>query len=189
MRWLSYRIFTALGWRIRGELPDLPKMVVIGAPHTSNWDFFIFLAVIYHFDIRVRFLAKHTLFRRPFGWMFRKVGGIPVDRAERGGVIDQVRDAFKREERMILVIAPEGTRKAADSWKSGFLKIAQVSHVPIVFAGVDSATRTVHIGPAEEVGPDPHEFMDRVRAFYADMDGLRPEGKGPMRLDSEPVLS
>ena len=189
MRWLSHRIFTALGWRIRGELPDIPKMVVIGAPHTSNWDFFIFLAAIHHFDVKVRFLAKHTLFRWPFGWMFHKVGGIPVDRHRPGGVIGQVEEAFDREERMILVIAPEGTRRAAHSWKSGFVTIAQAAHVPVVFAGVDGASKTLHIGPAEEVGADSHEFMDRVRAFYTGLDGLKPEGKGPIRLESETVPS
>lgn len=189
MRWLSYRFFTALGWRVRGELPDIPKMVVIGAPHTSNWDFFIFLAAIYHFDIKVRFLAKHTLFRWPFGWMFRKVGGIPVERSSTGGMVGQVTEAFDSAEEMILVIAPEGTRKAADSWKSGFVKIAEVARVPVVFAGVDGASKTLRIGPAEEVGPNREEFMDRVRAFHADLGGLRPVGKGPVRLSSETVPS
>jgi 1-acyl-sn-glycerol-3-phosphate acyltransferase len=189
MRWLSHRIFTALGWEIRGVLPEEPKMVVIGAPHTSNWDFFIFLAVIHHFGVKVKFLAKHSLFRWPFGWMFRKVGGIEVDRSSAGGVVGQAREAFANAERMILVIAPEGTRKAADRWKSGFVEIAAAARVPVVFAGVDGANKVLHIGPAEEVGPDRHEFMNRVRDFYADKDGLRPEGKGPIRLSGEPVVS
>lgn len=189
MRWLSYKVFTALGWQIEGELPDIPKMVVVGAPHTSNWDFFIFLAVIYHFDIKVKFLGKHTLFRWPFGWMFRKVGGIPVDRSKSGGVVGQVRTAFDAAESMILVVAPEGTRRAQRSWKSGFVEIAETADVPVVFAGVDGPTRTVHIGQAERVGPDRSEFMNRARAFYADLRGLRPEGKGPVRLADEPEPS
>lgn len=189
MRWLSHKVFTALGWRIEGELPDLPKMVVVGAPHTSNWDFFIFLAVIHHFDVKVRFLGKHTLFRWPIGWMFRKVGGIPVDRSQPGGLVGQVKKAFDSAERMILVVAPEGTRRAARSWKSGFVEIAEGADVPVVFAGVDGPTRTVHIGPPEMVGSDRNEFMQRARSFYSDIRGIRPEGKGPVRLGGEPVPS
>ena len=187
MRWLSYRIFKALGWRVEGGLPELPKMVIIGAPHTSNWDFFLFLAVIHHFRISVNFLGKHTLFRWPFGFMFRKVGGIPVDRRKSGGIVEQVRMAFAARERMVLVIAPEGTRDAAGSWKPGFVRIAAGAKVPVVFAGVQSTQKTIFISQAEWVGDDEGEFMGRVRAFYADKNGLRPDNKGPVRLDSERV--
>ena len=185
MRWLSYRIFTALGWRVEGELPDIPKMVIIGAPHTSNWDFFLFLAVIYHFGIRVSFLGKAGLFRWPFGFMFRKVGGIPVDRSKGGGLVGQVASAFDAHERMILVVAPEGTRAAAASWKSGFAEIAHGADVPVVFAGVDGPSKTIFIGPPEKVGQDRGEFMDRVRAFYADKPGIDPSGKSAVRLADE----
>ncbi|HEX6300843.1 MAG TPA: 1-acyl-sn-glycerol-3-phosphate acyltransferase [Acidimicrobiia bacterium] len=187
MRWISYRIFTALGWKIDGELPDIPKMVIIGAPHTSNWDFFLFLAAIYHFRIRVRFLGKAPLFRWPFGSMFRKVGGIPVGGSHAGGLVRQVKAAFDAAEEMILVIAPEGTRRAADEWKSGFVEIAHDAGVPIVFAGVDGANRILTISSPHEVGEDRAAFMDEVRCFYADKPGLRPEGKGPVRLARESV--
>lgn len=188
MRWLSYRIFTALGWRIEGELPDVPKMVIIGAPHTSNWDFFLFLAVIYHFGIKASFLGKVGLFRWPFGFMFRKVGGIPVDRSK-SGLVDQVASAFDAHERMILVVAPEGTRAAAASWRSGFVEIAHGADVPVVFAGVDGPSKTIVIGPPEKVGPDRGEFMDRVRAFYADKPGIDPSGKSTVRLADESTRS
>lgn len=162
-------------------------MVIIGAPHTSNWDFFLFLAVIQHFHITVNYLAKHTLFRWPFGFMFRKVGGIPVDRRKRGGVVGQVRAAFEERENMILVIAPEGTRDAAKSWKPGFVRIAAGAEVPVVFAGVDSTAKRIFISEPHMVGGDEIEFMSRVRTFYADKNGLHPTGKGPVRLASEPV--
>lgn len=185
MRWLSYRVFTALGWRVVGDLPALPKMVIIGAPHTSNWDFFLFLAVIYHFDVKVSFLGKASLFRWPFGFLFREVGGIPVDRSQHGGLVGQVSAAFAERERMILVIAPEGTRAAAPSWRSGFVEIAEEADLPVVFAGVDGANKTVTISEAEWVRSDRHEFMDRVRTFYADKPGIDPAGKGAVRLASE----
>jgi 1-acyl-sn-glycerol-3-phosphate acyltransferase len=185
MRWLSYRVFKALGWTIEGELPEVPKMVIIGAPHTSNWDFFLFLAAIYHFDIRVNFLGKASLFRWPFGFMFRKVGGIPVDRTEAGGLVGQVKAAFDARQRMILVIAPEGTRSAADSWRSGFVEIAHGANVPVVFAGVDGASKVITFSPPEWVGSDRAGFMNRVRAFYADKPGLNPSGKSSVRLVDE----
>ncbi len=164
-------------------------MVIIRAPHPSNWDFFLFLAVIYHFGIKVSFLGKAGLFRWPFGFMFRKVGGIPVERSKAGGLVDQVASAFDANERMILVIAPEGTRAAATSWRSGFAEIALGADVPVVFAGVDGPSKKVFIGPPEKVGQDRGEFMDRVRAFYADKPGIYPERKSAVRLEDENIKS
>lgn len=185
MRRLSHLIFKGLGWTIEGELPNIPKMVIIGAPHTSNWDFFLFLAVIHHFEIKPRFLGKAGLFRWPFGFMFRKVGGIPVGDSKPGGLVGQVNAAFSEADEMILVIAPEGTRRAADKWKSGFVKIAESAEVPVVFGGVDGDNRVLTISPPHNVGEDRSAFMDEVRAFYADKPGLKPEGKGPVRLAEE----
>jgi 1-acyl-sn-glycerol-3-phosphate acyltransferase len=189
MRWLSYRVMRWLGWEIVGDLPDVPKMVIVGAPHTSNWDFFLFLGTIQHFDIKVNFLGKASLFRWPFGAMFRKVGGIPVHRATSGGLVGQVKAAFDGAEQMILVVAPEGTRKAAPHWKSGFVEIAAGAMVPVVIAGVDGAKRVLTVSPPFDANRDRSLFMDDVRAFLSDKDGLRPEGKGPVRLDGEPVTS
>jgi 1-acyl-sn-glycerol-3-phosphate acyltransferase len=189
MRWLSYRIFRALGWKFEGVLPDVPKMVIIGAPHTSNWDFFLFLAALIHYDMKVKFLGKQALFRWPFGFMFRKVGGIPVDRGRPGGLVRQVKQAFDSADRMILVVAPEGTRKAATAWKSGFVQIAEGAGVPVVFAGVDGPQKTLTLSEANYVGSDRSEFMDRVRAFYADKPGMNPKGKGPVQLRRESPVS
>lgn len=185
MRWLSYRVLRLLGWRFAGELPDVPKMVIIGAPHTSNWDFFLLLGALYHFGINVRFLGKHTLFRWPVGFMFRKVGGIPVDRSRPGGLVDQVKEAFDSAERMILVIAPEGARRAVPYWKSGFIKIAQGASVPVVLAGVDAAHKVLAVSGAHEVGTDVDRFMAEVREFYSDKYGINPAGKGPVRIAEE----
>lgn len=185
MSWLSYKVFRALGWRIEGALPEQPKFVIIGAPHTSNWDFFLFLAAMHHFDVRMSFLGKASLFRWPFGFMFEKVGGIPVDRTKAGGIVRQVKEAFDRSEKMVLVIAPEGTRRPAPAWKSGFVEIAARAEVPVVFAGVDGKNKKLVVSPAHFVGEDKGGFMDEVRAFYADKHGIKPEFKGPIRLGNE----
>lgn len=174
-----------MGWTFSGEIPPLPKMVVVGAPHTSNWDFLLFLAALHAYRVRVRFLGKHTLFRWPLGYVFRGVGGIPVDRSRPGGIVGQVMDAFAASDRMILVIAPEGTRSTAPRWKTGFLEIAERAEVPVVPAGIDAGTKTITIGPTLEVGPDRSRLMDRLRSFYQGMTGVRPHHQGPVRLVGE----
>lgn len=189
MRWLSYRVMRLLGWEIVGGLPDLPKLVIVGAPHTSNWDFFLFLGAIHHFGIKANFLGKASLFRWPFGAMFRKVGGIPVDRTKSGGLVGQVKAAFDAADEMYLVVAPEGTRDAAPHWKSGFVEIADRAGVPVVIAGVDGENRKLIVSPPFDADGDRTEFMAKVRRFLADKDGLRPQGKGPVRLEGDPVTS
>lgn len=160
-------------------------MIVIGAPHTTNWDFTLYLAALHAYRISTRFIGKHTLFRWPLGMLFKAWGGIPVDRSKPGGVVGQVTAAFEEADRMILVIAPEGTRAAAPHWKSGFLKMAEAANVPIVLGGVDFAGKRVVLGPCLEFNGNAEDFMDEVRAFYADMQGRRPELKGPVSLLEE----
>lgn len=161
-------------------------MVVIGAPHTSNFDFILFLGALHYLNVSVRYLGKHQLFRWPFGWLFKRWGGIPVDRTRAGGVVGQTKAAFDEADEMILVIAPEGTRSAAKKWKSGFVKIAEAAQVPIVPAGVDGPNKVLTIGPAIEVGPD---LMDNIKAFYANQPGLKPDRKGPVQLVEDPLPS
>lgn len=185
MRWLAYRYLRLKGWSFEGRLPDVSKMIVIGAPHTTNWDFILFLGALHHFRIRATFIGKHTLFRWPFGWFFRALGGIPVDRSKPGGLVSQVVAAMESADHMILVIAPEGTRKAAPTWKSGFLKIAEAADVPVVLGGVDFSSRRLVIGPALRYDGNSMDFMDKARAFYTDMEGLHPELQGPVRVRGE----
>ena len=168
-----------------GELPDRDKLIIIGAPHTSNWDFVLYLAALHYYRIRPKFISKHTLFRWPFGYFFRAMGGIPVDRAKAGGVVGQVVSAFEATDRMTLVVAPEGTRGSATHWKSGFLKMSQASGVPVVLAGVDGPSRTVEIGPMLTPDGDTGDFMDDVRSFFENKNGLIPSQKGPVVLANE----
>lgn len=187
MTWLADKLLRLKGWRFTGELPDLPKLIIIGAPHTSNWDFIIYLAALHHYRMKASFIGKHTLFRWPFGYFFRWLGGIPVDRSKPGGLVRQVVDAIERSERMILVMAPEGTRKAAPFWRSGFLQIAAKAELPIVLGYVDLGNRLAGLGPLLRFDGGVTRFMDQARRFYADKQGLHPEGKGPVRVREEVV--
>lgn len=182
MRWLAHRYLRLRGWTFLGALPDAPKMIVIGAPHTSNWDFVVYLAALHHFRLKANYIGKHTLFRWPFGYLFRYLGGIPVDRSKPEGIVCQVTEAFSAADEMTLVVAPEGTRKAASYWKSGFLTIAEMADVPVMLAALDFARREVTIGPLIDYTGDTSAFMEEARSFYDDKVGLYPEGKGPVRV-------
>lgn len=173
------------GWRFIGEVPDLDKMIIIGAPHTSNWDFLVYLAAISHWQISPRYVGKHTLFRWPFGYFFRRFGGLPVDRSRPGGMVSQVAAEFDKEDEMILVMAPEGTRRAVPHWKSGFARIAAEANVPIVPAYIHFPEKRVVLGDPIEFGGNEKELMDRLRTFFEAGEGKDGEGKGPVRLEVE----
>lgn len=173
------------GWQFVGEVPPIDKMIIIGAPHSSNWDFVVFLAAISHWGISPRYVGKHTLFRWPFGYFFRKFGGIPVDRSRPGGMVAQVVREFEESDHMILVMAPEGTRRAAPYWKSGFVRVAAAAGVPMVPACLDFPARRVRLGEPIVFTGDENALMEQLRAFYAAGRGKGGQGMGPVRLSEE----
>ena len=160
------------GWRVEGTLPDLPKFVLIGAPHTSNWDFVLFLGVIFSLRANVRFMGKAELFRFPIGWFFRYCGGVPVDRKKSTGLVEQMVKVSNESDKFILTIAPEGTRHHVMEWKRGFYHIAKSAGIPIVMAVVDGKHKTVRIGqvfhPTENIEVD----MKSIQGFFAGMVGI-----------------
>lgn len=163
------------GWRFAGELPDLPKFVITVAPHTSNWDFVIGVMALFTLDIRLNFIGKHTLFSGFFGSLFgrwlRSLGGIPADRTKAHGLVGEVVDAFKANDRMILALSPEGTRTLSKGFKSGFLHIAQGANVPIVLAYFDFPNRTVGFGPLFVPSGDVARDMKAILDFYRPIRG------------------
>jgi 1-acyl-sn-glycerol-3-phosphate acyltransferase len=160
-----------LGWRMEGAFPNLPKFVVAVAPHTSNWDFVVGIGVMFALDLRIGFLAKHTLFRWPFGGLMRWIGGIPVDRSSPHGIVGSSIEGFSRADRRILAIAPEGTRRRVGQFKSGFLQIARGARVPVVLATLDYGVKVVRLGPWFEPGEDVEADRRRTEAFFAPVRG------------------
>lgn len=136
---------TLSGWRVRGEVPNVPKMVMVVAPHTSNWDFVIAFFVYLGLQVHAHWLGKHTLFRWPFGRAFRYFGGIPINRGRSRNVVEDQVAEFARREKMVLVVAPEGTRKRSH-WKRGFYHIARGAGVPLLPAAIDFSRREVVFG-------------------------------------------
>lgn len=165
------------GWRLEGKLPDLPKFVLIGAPHTSNWDFVLFLGIIFSLRANVRFMGKAELFRFPVGWFFRYCGGIPVDRKKSTGLVDQMVDAANKANHFILTIAPEGTRHHVVEWKRGFYHIAKGAGIPIVMAVVDGRHRKICIGQVFQPGEDIEVDMKSIQGYFEGAVGINPRRK------------
>jgi 1-acyl-sn-glycerol-3-phosphate acyltransferase len=137
-------IFLVFGWRIIGDVPrKINKYVIIAAPHTTNWDFIIGLMTRFSLGFKSKFLGKKSLFKKPYGWFFKWLGGVPVDRSQRENLVDQVIKLFNDREEFVLAIAPEGSRKTEGDWKTGFYFIAKGANVPIVRVKIDIAHKCV----------------------------------------------
>jgi len=180
------RAFLGLsGWRPEGVQPTAPKYVLIAAPHTSNWDFPYTLALAWLLDVRMQWMGKHTLFRPPYGWAMRRLGGIPIRRHERTNMVERAAELLSQSDELALLVPAEGTRSRTEYWKSGFLHIARTANVPIVLGYLDFARRRGGFGPAISAQGDAREVMDRIRAFYAGKLGKHPKLFGPVRLRDE----
>ena len=154
------------GWDVEGTLPDLAKFVVIGAPHTSNWDFVVAMPILWALGVEARWIGKHTIFRWPFARLLRYFGGMPVKRSEHHGSVERVIDIFNHKERLVLAVAPEGTRKRVTRWKTGFYHIAVGAGVPIVPAYFDYPRRRVGFGAPFSPTGDVDADIQSLRAFY-----------------------
>jgi hypothetical protein len=170
------------GWSLRGSFPyELKKAVIIVGPHTSSWDFVIGLAFrsqlrLYH----AKFLGKAELFKGPFGFLFRRLGGYPVERSESHNLVDQVAALFQSHQKFMLALSPEGTRKKVERLKTGFYHIARKAYVPILMVGFDFSTKECVI--AEPFLPDDEEKdFERIYGFYGKIKGKIPE-QGLMHL-------
>ncbi|MBI3153738.1 MAG: lysophospholipid acyltransferase family protein [Chloroflexi bacterium] len=173
----SNAIMRLAGWRVEGELPDLPKFLIIGAPHTSNWDFVLFLGVIFHLKADVRFMGKAELFRSPFGWFFYWCGGVPVDRKKSTGLVEQMVEACNKSDKFILTIAPEGTRHYVREWKMGFYHIAKSAGIPLVMAVVDGKHKAVRVGQMFQPTGDMNEDIKTIKGFFSGVVGINPKKK------------
>lgn len=168
-----------LGWGIEGEMPNLSKAVLILAPHTSAWDFFVTLATIFALRLRIGFLAKKSLFRGPLGRLLRWLGGIPVDRSAKHNFVARAVDRFQASDKLLLGILPEGTRGKVKRWKTGFYYIALGAGVPVVPVSLDFSRKVLSFGPPLDLtGDRVADFMELGTHF----EGV--EGRNPEELDA-----
>ena len=186
VRRLLARAFWSLGpWQLETEPPPTRPTVLLGAPHTSNWDFVLMLAIAWRLDMQIRWMGKHSLFTGWRGPLMRALGGIAVDRGNPGQVVRDVVGDVRQGAIFGLVITPDGTRGPHTHWKSGFYRIARETGMPVTLGYVDRTTMTSGLGPTIELTGDVAADMDVVRAFYADKAGLRPEKRVEPRLREE----
>jgi 1-acyl-sn-glycerol-3-phosphate acyltransferase len=183
-RW-AQRLLEACGWRFDLPAPPAPKAILIVYPHTSNWDFAWGILTLWGSGWPVRWLAKHTLFVGPVGWLFRRWGGIAVNRAAPEGFADALVEEIRRTPALLLAITPEGTRSYRDHWKSGFYRIARATGLPIGTVYIDYATRTVGVAGYFAPGGDAAADLARIAADYAGKVGRRPENAAPIRFGRE----
>lgn len=179
---LSRWMLSLLGWTVQADYPDVEKYVLIAAPHTSNWDFPLGIVAAKALNLDVRWLGKHTLFRWPYGWFFRAIGGTPVQRDQTLNLIQQISDLFDRSGQLILALAPEGTRSKTDHWKTGFYHIARAANVPIVMAYLDFGQRQVGIGGAFYPGDDIEATFAQIRQFYQGRRGKHPDKESQIQV-------
>jgi 1-acyl-sn-glycerol-3-phosphate acyltransferase len=180
---LAALVLRAIRWTAVGEVPRTG--VLVGAPHTSNWDFVMMLLIMWRGDVTPRVLMKKELFRGPLGWLLHRLGGLPLDRDNPGAMVRELVREARSGEPFLLILAAEGTRTKGEYWKSGFWRIARSANLPIALAFIDGPTRTAGFGPTITATDDVVADMDRVRAFYRDKRGIRPERRTEPRLREE----
>lgn len=172
-------------WKIVADADVPDKCVVVGAPHTCNLDGVLMILLSWISGYEVKFLVKDSLFKFPFGWFIRKLGGIAVNRRHPNGMVGMLKEEFENRNELRLVITPEGTRSYTDCWKSGFYHIALGAGVPVTLGYIDYATRTAGFAHSVFITGNVKEDMDIMRDFYKDKRGIHPELFGPVRLRSE----
>ncbi len=181
LAWCGRLILRILGWRIEGDIPDLPKFVIVGAPHTSNMDGFLFVFMAWSLRIRVYWMMKSSLFVGPLGWLFRSLNSLPIDRSGAHQIVDQMVEAFAQRDRMILLLTPEGTRKRAPYWRTGFYHIAYNAGVPIVLGYVDYGRKVGSLGKIFVPTGDIEADFAIIRDFYRGVQARYPENFGDIR--------
>ena len=163
---LGKSILRTMGWRMEGEIPNIPKFVAIAAPHTTNWDFVLGMSALMAMSIRVYWLGKDAIFKWPVKYVWQWLGGKPVDRSKASGVVEQTVQMFREEPQFILGLSPEGTRKDMTKWRSGFYHIATGAGVPILMTSFDFQNKTLWIGPLFYPTGDMDKDIEAMQNHY-----------------------
>lgn len=159
------------GWRVEGTFPEGRKFVLIAAPHTTNWDLPLMLAVAMHFRVKLSWMGKASLVSGPFGGLMRWLGCIPIDRSKSNNVVEQMIEAFEAADDLVVAIPPEGTRSKVTRWKSGFYNIAAGAEVPILLGFLDFPNKRGGLGGVVRPSGDFEKDLAEIQAFYAPLQG------------------
>ena len=176
------------GWYAVGGKPEVPKAVILAAPHTSNWDGFWGLVYKVAVGLDVQFFAKASLFWFPFGTILRRLGGIPLDRKNAEDAVREAVSLFTTSEQFYFALAPEGTRRLTNGWKSGFYRIAAEAGVPVIPGFLDYRRRRIGLGETLQLSGDEYSDMQKLAAFYSDVDGRHPGNASPVTLQAKKAI-
>lgn len=183
--WFGYVWLKVTGWKIFAEMPQDKKFIIVGAPHTSNWDFPLALVTCFALRLKISWMGKHTLFKKPFGSFMRWLGGIPINRQSANGIVQQMTEKFHESEKLVVAIAAAGTRKKSEFWKSGFYWIAHEAQIPILCGYLDYKKKEAGLGFSFLPSGDIHKDMSRIREFYKNITGKHPEKTTEIRVRDE----
>ena len=172
---LSTKILSWRGWTVTGNLPQTPKCIMAVAPHTSNWDFFVGIGVMFCLQLKIAFLGKDSIFVWPLKPFLNAIGGIGVDRSHHHGVVGQMVDEFKHNDQFILALSPEGTRSKVKEWKTGFLHIAKQAEVPVVAISLDYGKKQVHFHEPRMITGDIDTELADFKAIFTDVCAKNPQ--------------
>tara|TARA_B100000900_G_C20560058_1_gene708501 strand:+ start:262 stop:864 length:603 start_codon:yes stop_codon:yes gene_type:complete len=168
-------LLSLTGWRVKGEIPDRQKLLVILAPHTSNWDFVYGMALVLSLRIKIYWLGKHTIFKKGFRRLLKSLGGIPVNRSDSKNIIKEVTEMANVEGGFLLGLSPEGTRKRVENWKSGFLRMAKSMDCPILLASIDYPTKVISFSDMFYPTGDNQRDIEYLKEYYKKFIGKIPE--------------
>lgn len=185
MQSLAQAILRITGWQISGEFPNIPKYILVGAPHTTNWDFPLAMLLMFGSGKRFNWIAKASLFRWPFGGLMRSMGGVPVERSTTTNFVAQTVDMLNKATQLVVAISPEGTRSRVTRWKTGFYYMAMGANIPIVMGFVDYKRKQVGVGPVLHPSGDIEADFAVLREFYSQKTGKYPDKHGAIEVQKD----
>jgi len=187
---LAVFILRVLGWRLAGSLPNVKKAVIIGYPHTSNWDGILLIIMSWALGMRSSWLLKESALNVPvLGWLLRKVGAIGVNRSGKQNSVEQITNLFNETDKLFLIVAPEGTRSWAPGWRSGFYHIAQRANIPVLCGFLDYQRKVGGVGPCIQPSGNTTQDMNILRDFLKDKVGKYPDSQSPIILQDQSATS
>lgn len=177
-RWIGQSILRLIGWEIIGQLPNEKKVIIIGAPHTSNWDFIIAMASMLSVGLKFSYMMKKEAFIFPFKGLFKAMGGIPIDRSKKNNVVDQITEWFDANDNVMLGITPEGTRSKVESFRKGYLRMAYAAKVPVFIIGLDGINKKVVLDKLWDLTGDIEADNENIKNYvHTTYRGINPENQ------------
>ena len=177
IRWLGQLLMKITGWKTIGNFPTDQRVVMVAGPHTSNWDFVLAMSLILSLDVNIHWVGKHSIFKKGFRRLLRKMGGIPVNRANPEALKNEIHNITEKFKGFIIAISPEGTRKKVDRLKSGFLRIANETNSKIMMVGVDFSKKTIELGDFYSPSGDVEKDLKFIKEYFANFTGKHPKPK------------